>query len=880
MKLKDLALKTKIMLGSCAPLVLLLVLGVVSYLSIDSLLNSNYWVDHTHKVIQNAMKIEASAVDMETGMRGYLLAGRKEFLDPYKAGKKRFYELSKELSETVNDNPQQVELLGEIQKTVNDWETNVVEPAIALRTEIGDAKTMDDMADLVGEARGKKYFDKFRGQIATFIERERKLMTERATAAKTATAENETLNKLISDSGKWVNHTYEVVAESKIIEGAAVDMETGMRGYLLAGKEGFLDPYKAGAESFTARIAKLKKTVNDNPQQVALLEEIDANIDAWKKSVTEPAIKLRREVADGSADMGDVVSLVGEEKGKKHFDKFRAEITTFTKREMDLLHERQKEVEKATLARDANSKLIADTSGWVEHTQRVISEVKRIEEAAVDMETGMRGYLLAGKEEFLDPYKAGGKKFLELSKQLSKTVNDNPQQVELLGEIQKTVGEWQKNVTEPAIALRTKIGDAKSMNDIAKLVQQEKGKVYFDKFRSQIKTFTDRETGLMTQRQADALDTAKKTKDLTVFGTILIIFSALLLSYFIGRAITKPVLSVVDGLRDIAEGEGDLTRRLDVDSKDEMGELVKWFNIFIEKIQNIMKDITVGTETLSASATELSAISQQMSSGAEQTSGKSNSVATASEEMSSNMSSVAAAVEQASSNTNMIASSAEQMAASINEIARNSEKARTVTGGAVTLAQNSSDRVEGLGKAAQEVSKVTETITEISEQTNLLALNATIEAARAGEAGKGFAVVANEIKELARQTADATDEIKNRIDGIQESISATISDIEQVPKVINEVNEIVSTIATAVEEQSVTTKEIAGNVSQASQGINEVTESVTQSSTVAGGIAEDIVEVNQASGEMASSSAQVNISAEELSKLSEQLKGMVNRFKV
>jgi methyl-accepting chemotaxis protein len=148
----------------------------------------------------------------------------------------------------------------------------------------------------------------------------------------------------------------------------------------------------------------------------------------------------------------------------------------------------------------------------------------------------------------------------------------------------------------------------------------------------------------------------------------------------------------------------------------------------------------------------------------------------------------------------MIASSAEQMASTINEIAENSERARGITSSAADQAKNSAERVSGLGTAAQKISKVTETITEISEQTNLLALNATIEAARAGEAGKGFAVVANEIKELARQTAEATQEIKKKIAGIQDSTSVAIADIDKIPTVINDVNQLVSSIATAVEE--------------------------------------------------------------------------------
>jgi methyl-accepting chemotaxis protein len=350
--------------------------------------------------------------------------------------------------------------------------------------------------------------------------------------------------------------------------------------------------------------------------------------------------------------------------------------------------------------------------------------------------------------------------------------------------------------------------------------------------------------------------------------------------FFFAAGIIKPIRNVARGLRDIAEGEGDLTRRLELKKKDEIGELARWFNTFIEKLQRLIKDIAQNTETLTSASAELSAISRQMSSGAEQASAKTDSVSSAAKAMNDNMGSIAATMEQTSTNVGIVSSSAEEMASTINEIARNSEKARGITGGAVTLSKSSSDRVEALGKAANEISKVTETITEISEQTNLLALNATIEAARAGEAGKGFAVVANEIKELAKQTAEATNEIRKRIQGIQDSISGTITDIEQVPKVINDVNEIVSTIATAVEEQAVTTKEIAANVAQASEGIQEVTKNVTQSSTVTGEIAGDISEVNRATGEMANSSSQVSMSAGELSKVAERLKFLVDQFKV
>ena len=380
--------------------------------------------------------------------------------------------------------------------------------------------------------------------------------------------------------------------------------------------------------------------------------------------------------------------------------------------------------------------------------------------------------------------------------------------------------------------------------------------------------------------KAEAFAAVRALQWVAMLVAIICIVGIVAMALLITRAIVKPVQGVVASLTDLSQGEGDLTTRLPVSTRDEIGQLAQCFNAFMDKLHNMIKDIVKGVETLSSSSTELSAITQQMSASAEQTSGKSNTVATAAEEMSTNMGSVSAAMEQSSTNTGMVAAAAEEMTATIDEIAKNAEKARSISDQAVHQTNGAGEQMSELGRAAQAIGKVTETITEVSEQTNLLALNATIEAARAGEAGKGFAVVANEIKELAKQTAEATLDIKQQIDGIQHSTGSTVGAIEQIGQVINHVNDIVSTIATAVEEQSVSTKEIAENISQVSSGIGEVNQNVAQSSQVVGEITRDISEVNQASGEIANSSSQVRLSAEELSQLAEQLDEMVGRFKV
>ncbi|MDZ7761133.1 MAG: methyl-accepting chemotaxis protein [Desulfovermiculus sp.] len=357
-------------------------------------------------------------------------------------------------------------------------------------------------------------------------------------------------------------------------------------------------------------------------------------------------------------------------------------------------------------------------------------------------------------------------------------------------------------------------------------------------------------------------------------GVVFIILLAILFA----RSITRPISYAERIVQKIAAG--DFTQRVKITQKDEIGVVAQSLNTMMDSLKDMMRQITEGVETLSASSTELFTISEHMTANADQASQKSRSVASAAEEMSTNMNVVAAAAEQASTNIASIASGSEEMTATINEIARNTEKSRHITEKAVSEAKNASNVVRRLGDAAQEIGKFTETITEISEQTNLLALNATIEAARAGDAGKGFAVVANEIKELAKQTAVATQEIRKEIKGIQTSSTDTVHQIEQITTVINEVNEYVTSVASAVEEQSITTQEMAENISQASQGLNEATQNISEISAVSGDIAGDIAEVNQAAEEISSNSAEVYTSAQELNKLSENLKEMTGFFKI
>ena len=362
--------------------------------------------------------------------------------------------------------------------------------------------------------------------------------------------------------------------------------------------------------------------------------------------------------------------------------------------------------------------------------------------------------------------------------------------------------------------------------------------------------------------------------------TLIVLAVAIGLTWFVSGRAVRPINRMVAGFKDIAQGEGDLTMRLEATGRDEISEMARWFNTFLEKLQDIIKSIASDASQLDTASSDLAAISKEVSNGAENMSEKSNSVAAAAEEMSSNMHSVSAAVEQSATNINMVSAAAEEMTSTIDEIAKNTSQTRGTSHDAVERTRKASGQIYELSRSAQDIGKVVETITDISEQTNLLALNATIEAARAGEAGKGFAVVAGEIKELARQTAEATFEIVAKVENIQASTGQTVSEIDQVTQAITSVNEMIDTVAAAVEEQSATTKEIAGNVSQAALGIQEVTENISHSSEVAGEISSEINQISESVTDISNNTSQIDDSASKLSRLSGELKNTVNLFKI
>ncbi|MEM1275887.1 MAG: CHASE3 domain-containing protein [Pseudomonadota bacterium] len=384
----------------------------------------------------------------------------------------------------------------------------------------------------------------------------------------------------ITGTSKWVSHTYDVLGEAQSIVASAVDMETGMRGYLLAGKDEFLDPYRDGAADVYSRIAELQKTVSDNPGQVARLGEVEQVLRNWQADVTESQIQLRRDIGDAPT-MNDMARLVGEARGKAFFDKFRGQIGTFIENERVLLDQRRAEFNRLLDEGSATENQTRDAMNWVTHTYNVISVAKNILAVAIDMETGMRGYLLAGKPEFLEPYNSGRAQFNDLLTGLQDTVSDNPAQVSLLGETKATIDEWIAIVVEPTIAFRTKIGDARTMDDMADLVGQARGKQYFDQFRGLMADFSDEERTLKTQRQA-ANDGTLSSAFTIILGCMAVaILVGVFVAYVIGSGIAGPIGKITDAMRRLADDELEC-EIAGQNRQDEVGDIARATQVFKE----------------------------------------------------------------------------------------------------------------------------------------------------------------------------------------------------------------------------------------------------------------------------------------------------------
>ena len=504
----------------------------------------------------------------------------------------------------------------------------------------------------------------------------------------------------MNQSARWVNHTYEVIRTAESVGAAMVDMETGQRGFMIAGADEYLEPFNKGKKIFDALIKKGANLTSDNPNQTGRWQDVAKLKSQWLNAAAEPEIESRRKVTSSLDAVQNFKEVSSRTVGKEIFDNIRAAL--------EVLRQRFK----------------GDESGSHLVTHLTLD--------LVDMETGQRGFLLTGLDASLEPYIKGLESFNEHFIQLQSAGAGND-----LKAVEDLMLSWREQAAEPEIAKRREMNKySVTMGDVSKQMKSGPGKKIMDTLRAKLNEIISEEEALIVVRTAAQKNISNFAISFSLIGTLIASLIGISVAIVITKGILTPLKATNRILKDMSQGDGDLTVRLPVETKDEIGDLANNFNAFVSKLQSIMGDVAKVTSELGSASEKMAAIVVQTSAGVEKQKMETATVASAISQMSSSVRDVSCNAVSASD----AAGGADTEAKEGRGVVQSTVKAITTL---ATEIEQSSSVIEKLKDNSENIGTVLDVIKSIAEQTNLLALNAAIEAARAGEQGRGFAVVAD-----------------------------------------------------------------------------------------------------------------------------------------
>jgi methyl-accepting chemotaxis protein len=640
----------------------------------------------------------------------------------------------------------------------------------------------------------------------------------------------------IIDASKWVNHTYVVIRTGEDVSASMVDMETGQRGFMVTGIDEYLEPYNDGNTRFDRLIKKGQELTSDNPVQIKRWKEVAGLKAQWLQEVAQPEIETRRQVSLGASATANFKTISARTVGKDIFDGIRGVLVNL------------------------EAKFLQASSTQGAHLITLLTL------DLVNMETGQRGFLLTGKEESLEPYNGGQISFQQNIEKLGSVLQGTSVTRDQALELQSRVNNWLSQAAQPEIDARREMNRfSTSIDDIAIMMEQGKGKLLMDTIRAQIIEIVAEEEKLIIVRGDQQTVSSAIGIGVTIIGTLIAIAISSAIAFFIVRGIMQPINATNSILKNITE-QGDLTKRIAITSGDEIGEMGGYFNDFVSKLQGIIKEVVESSTQLSVAAEQMSKVAADTNEGLNMQNSETVQVATAMTEMASTVDEVARnsqGASDAASNSDKEAKSGNQALLitikTINELADDVE--------------NSAIIFENLKGDSDNISAVLDVIKNIAGQTNLLALNAAIEAARAGEQGRGFAVVADEVRTLAQRTQDSTSEIENLISALQKGTESAVNAMQQNR---TKAAETVKQAAQAGEFLEAITQGVSTILDMNSQ----IAVSSEEQAAVAQEINRSIVSIQSISDETSVGATQTSESSKEVTILGNRLRQLVDQFRV
>ncbi|WP_323775798.1 CHASE3 domain-containing protein [Leisingera sp.] len=684
----------------------------------------------------------------------------------------------------------------------------------------------------------------------------------------------------MAQTAQAVDHTQKILTEAQALAQAASGMEAGLRGYLLAGQEAYLVPFEDGSAKVAGSLDSLRSLAAGDADLLADLDTAEQTLAGWQENVAAGAIALRRDIGDAMT-MNDMAAEVKKSKGRVYFEDFRAEIAKVIEEEEVELNNRRNTFSSLVNAGIADPDYLNTSLQAVEQTHKVISSAKDLLAAAVDMETGMRGFLLAGDREFLEPYMEGTGRFNEVLADLRLALVDNLMQANRLNNVARIVDEWRSSVVVPMLQLRRVIGSAATMDDMADLVAQGQGKAYFDSFRATMASIEAKGAETMAARRAVNEALAAQTRIMIPGAIAAAILIGAVMALITGSGIASGLRRIVVSMRGLAEGNnaveikgqnrgdevGDMARALDkfreelvrmqaaeqqkAESKDaELGNVVQQLSQrlarlaqgdltiriaeeFPEEYEQLRADFNGSIDNLNATVQQVVDAASSIRSGAAEISQASDDLSHRTESQAATLEETAAAIDELTASVKSAAEGARNVEATVRGARQEAENSGEVVQSAVAA-------MSGIEESSNKISQIISVIDDIAFQTNLLALNAGVEAARAGEAGRGFAVVASEVRALAQRSSDAAMEIKTLISDSSRQVGEGVDlvgraggALQSIVGQVSRISELVSEIAEGAEQQSTGLLEINTGVTQLDQ-VTQQNAAMVEEATAAG----------------------------------------------